>query len=142
MVMFGAPVAQSPEDQAIKAAACAVAMQTAMQDFAQVSDAMGLPRLEIRIGIHQGDAVVGNFGSSQRLDYTCIGPMVNIAARIEGHAPRGGVMVSEAITKHLDPAQVTAAGRFKLRGMQTELPLFLVDDQKTQSAKMEIGTGS
>ena len=53
--------------------------------------------LQMRIGIHHGSAVVGNFGSSQRSDYTAIGPCVNMAARIESASVPGEVFISEAI---------------------------------------------
>ena len=44
----------------------------------------GLPPWHTRFGIHVGDAVLGNVGSSDRIDYTAIGDTVNIASRLEG----------------------------------------------------------
>ena len=43
----------------------------------------GLPEITIGIGIHSGDAVIGNMGSATRFDYTAIGDAVNTAARLE-----------------------------------------------------------
>jgi len=64
------------------------------EDFA----ARGWPRLHTRFGVHSGDAVVGNVGSSDRMAYTAIGSMVNLASRLEGMNKMYGtqILVSEA----------------------------------------------
>ena len=50
----------------------------------QELSAKGLPLISMRVGIHSGEAVVGNMGSDFLFDYTCIGDSVNLAARLEG----------------------------------------------------------
>ncbi len=64
------------------------------QEFA----ARGWPRLHTRFGVHSGDAVVGNVGSSDRMAYTAIGSMVNLASRLEGMNKMYGtqILVSES----------------------------------------------
>ncbi len=59
--------------------------------------ARGWPRLHTRFGVHSGEAVVGNVGSSDRMSYTAIGSMVNIASRLEGMNKMYGttILVSE-----------------------------------------------
>jgi class 3 adenylate cyclase len=50
--------------------------------------------IQLAIGIHTGEAVVGNIGSERRMDYTAIGEMVNIAARLESIARPGQILTT------------------------------------------------
>ena len=51
--------------------------------------------LQVRIGLSSGFCTVGNFGSSDRLDYTAIGSPVNLAARVQSAATPGAILISE-----------------------------------------------
>ena len=73
-------------------AALAVRLGTAIvQDLEEVE---GFP--PVRVGIHTGQALVGNIGSRQRRTYTAIGDTVNVASRLEGLAEAGGVVISDS----------------------------------------------
>jgi adenylate cyclase len=82
MAFWGAPLPQA--DQALRACRAALRQQAALAELNQRFEEMGLPRLGMRIGLHTGEAVVGNLGSEKRFDYTAIGDTVNLASRLEG----------------------------------------------------------
>ncbi|MBW4693925.1 MAG: adenylate/guanylate cyclase domain-containing protein [Lyngbya sp. HA4199-MV5] len=92
-VMFGAPIFR--EDDSERAVACAIAMQSAMADVNRQNQQLGLPAIEMGIGINTGEVVVGNIGSQRRAKYTVIGNHVNLAARIESYTVGGQILVSE-----------------------------------------------
>lgn len=86
MVQFGAPVPY--EDHANRALRSSVGMREAAGDFREwMSERFAdrdLPPFNIGIGVHTGDAIAGNVGSSRRMEYTVIGDTVNLASRLEG----------------------------------------------------------
>lgn len=81
MALFGAPI-RNPDDPQ-HAIATALAMVKALPALNEVFSAQGWPPLEIGIGVHTGNVVAGNIGSSSRLNYTVLGDNVNLASRLE-----------------------------------------------------------
>ncbi|MGH8058566.1 MAG: adenylate/guanylate cyclase domain-containing protein [Candidatus Entotheonellia bacterium] len=82
MAVYGAPL--DAPDHAYRACDTALQMLTALRGLQQRWEKGGLPRIDIRIGIHSGSMVVGNMGSELRFDYTVMGDGVNLASRLEG----------------------------------------------------------
>ncbi|MBU4233082.1 MAG: adenylate/guanylate cyclase domain-containing protein [Desulfobacterales bacterium] len=82
MAFWGAPLDQP--DQAPRACRAALRQQAALQELNRGFAGLNLPPLSMRIGLHTGDAIVGNLGSAKRFDYTVIGDTVNLASRLEG----------------------------------------------------------
>jgi adenylate cyclase len=100
-VLFGAPVWR--EDDAQRAVACAVAMQLAMTSVNEQNKEEDLPDLELGIGIHTGQVVVGNIGSLERMKYGVVGSHVNLTSRIQSCTTGGQILVSEATRREVGP---------------------------------------
>lgn len=81
----------APEN-AIRAA---IEMQEATEQIMKQRKKINLEYFEIGIGINTGKAIIGNIGSSNRLDYTVIGDCVNVAARLEQMAKGGEIIIGE-----------------------------------------------
>ena len=99
LAVFGAPIAA--EDTAERAVACALGMQLAMDEVNATLRAQGLPALEMGIGVHTGEVVVGNIGSRKRAKYGVVGSHVNLTSRIETYTVGGQVLISETTAGEL-----------------------------------------
>jgi class 3 adenylate cyclase/CHASE2 domain-containing sensor protein len=99
MAIFGAPARR--EDHAERACLAALDMLDRLAEVNRGRVARGLDELRIGIGIHTGNAVVGNVGSPPfRVDFTAIGDTVNLAARIESMTKElGAVVVASESTR-------------------------------------------
>ena len=97
MIFFGDPKTQGDVEDAKNCVDMAIEMQmriNALQPYIRKQFSFPVD-LKIRIGINTGFCNVGNFGSTNRLDYTAIGRAINVASRLESEAESGEVLVSE-----------------------------------------------
>lgn len=99
LVLFNAPLDQ-PE-HTLRAAETAWAIQAGLRNHPS--------GLSVGIGIHRGEAVVGQVGTPERMEYTAVGSTVNLASRLCGLAQGGQVVVSAEVA-----AALAADGRFEL----------------------------
>jgi adenylate cyclase len=102
LAIFGAPL--SRENHARDAVEASLAMIESLK-----SDPLfigGAGRIAIRIGLHSGEAIVGNIGSPQRFNYTVMGDAVNVASRLEGVGKHYGIpiVVSEQVREKVGDA--------------------------------------
>jgi adenylate cyclase len=84
MAFWNAPLDDA--DHAKHAVKTALEMLDDLQAFNDSIAAEGVPPFGMGLGINTGNVVVGNMGSSQRFDYTCLGDSVNLASRLEGQS--------------------------------------------------------
>ena len=122
VVIFGAP--RENPTSARDAVACAVAMQRRMLHVNEWNRNMGFPELAMGIGIHSGEAIVGNIGSDTRTKYDMIGRDVNLASRIEGCTKGGQILIStETLEAAGDLVITNPAGeqRVLLKGIHEEI---------------------
>ncbi|MDP3712377.1 MAG: adenylate/guanylate cyclase domain-containing protein [Mycobacteriales bacterium] len=111
LVIFGAPTVMTAEEHAWNAAQAAFAMRSQMPRLVEALSAeVGPLELQVRIGVNTGSCAVGVFGSDTHRVYTAIGMPTNLAARLEGAAAPGEVLVSPR-TLELLTGRVTGTSR-------------------------------
>jgi PAS domain S-box-containing protein len=121
MALFNVPLQQP--DHAWRAASAALTLQREVAKFA-----MQLPeseRLNFRVGLHTGEAVVGNIGAHDLMNYTAIGDTVNIAKRLQENAESGGILMTQS-TYNLIRDRVIALPHENLlvKGRSTPIEVF------------------
>jgi class 3 adenylate cyclase len=80
-----------------------------------------------RVGINTGPATVGVIGGERTRGYSVVGDTVNLASRLEGLAPPGGVVVSTATLRDLEGARVSALGTATVKGRATPVEVWRLD---------------
>ncbi len=111
---------------------CKRALAAARQAQANVVELSrsAMPGLRFGLALHVGDVLYGNIGSGSRLDFTCIGPAVNFAARIEKLAGQLGreILASGEFARHCR-GEFTPLGEFTLPGFSAAQQVFGLEDE-------------
>ncbi len=115
MVFFGDPETKGEEKDAINCVNMAKEMVLAAKKL----------DVGIRIGINTGFCTVGNFGSESRMDYTIIGPPVNLSARLESNSEHNRIQISDT-TYHLvkDKIDCELRGSIRVKGIDRDIETY------------------
>lgn len=125
MAFFNAPL--SVANHAMRAASVALKMQHRLTDLNLLFEEKYGQQLVIGIGLHTGDAVVGNLGAEKRFDYTAIGDTVNLGARLESATKQYAtpILISEDTRKELGDSFICRAiDRIQVKGKTVAVKVF------------------
>ncbi|GEM_PF-1687639 len=138
---FGAP--QKNDDPVYAAVSAALQMKARISDLKAAWREYGMKDLRVGIGIHYGEAIVGNIGSLKKMDYTAIGDNTNLASRLEGLTKEWHetILISGAAHERVrDRVIARSLGSAAIKG-HSEVKLFAVDRFK-DAGTGEKGEGS
>lgn len=128
MIVFGAPNSGGRQADALACVQMALAMQQSLRILRQQwRHCSWVNDLDMRVGIHSGECVVGNFGSSMRMEYTVIGSVVNLASRLEAQCEPGRVLLSKD-TRALVGGHICTEprGQAQVKGLDQPVEVFNV----------------
>jgi adenylate cyclase len=137
MAFWNAPI--DNESHAKDAVRTAMSMLDDLDRFNEEIAKEGVPAFGMGLGINTGSVVVGNMGSSQRFDYTCLGDSVNLASRLEGQSkPYGVRLVLGPITarKVCDEFNVVELDLIAVKGKTEPVSIYTVVKKEDYAAKM------
>ena len=123
MALFGAPIAH--EDHAVRACYAALAMQEAVQRYAEeVWRTQGLT-VQIRVGLNAGEVVVRAIGNDLHMDYSAIGQTTHLAARMEQLATPGSILLPAMTLRLVEGlVRVHALGPVPVKGLAAPVEVF------------------
>jgi len=122
MAFFNAP--QPQDDHVRRALDAAVALREAVAAW---NNRQGQPGLTFGIGVHTGEAVVGNIGAARAMNYTVIGDAVNVAKRLQEYAAPGQILITDRVLAALgDSVRAHSLGMVQAKGRQQPVAVYAV----------------
>jgi adenylate cyclase len=130
LAIFPIDTGAGAEAACVRALAAATQARAAMTGINAERSATRQPAINFGIALHLGDVMYGNIGGESRLDFTVIGPAVNLVARIQGLCGDLGraLLVSEAFAQSSE-SPFEAVGAFSLKGFGATQPVFAPRDR-------------
>lgn len=129
LIVFGAPVERDTVEAARAAVDCGLAMLAEAERINLDWKASERPEIKIGVGIHSGKATCGVVGAEERLEYTVIGDVVNLASRLEGKTKDFSVplLVSDATLKLIGDGYATEnLGEISVKGKAQPVRVYTV----------------
>src|SRR6516165_2631534 len=123
------PVTGAPGEACEAALRAVAAARAGMSHLDAARQAQGLPPLRFGAALHLGEILWGNIGAADRLDFTAIGPAVNLVSRLEGLCrPLGrSILISGALAA-ATTTPLVALGEHRLRGIAAPCAVFTLPD--------------
>src|SRR5712692_2389152 len=123
--LFGAPAAH--EDHPQRALYAALRMQEALREHAEQLAAQGKPAPQARVGVNTGEVVMRTVETGGRVEYTPVGHVTNLAARLQGVAPAGGIVISEDTRRLVEGYfELRTLGATQLKGVSDRINVYEV----------------
>jgi class 3 adenylate cyclase len=126
MAFYGAPLAAA--DDAQRAVETAREMMRVFRALGQ-QGGLDLRGLSLSVGLHSGEAIVGNIGSERVMDYTVVGDTVNVAKRLQELADGGQLLLSEATYRLVKGVRARRQPPLQLMGRQEPITAYAIDDK-------------
>jgi class 3 adenylate cyclase/CHASE2 domain-containing sensor protein len=122
--LWNAPVQQPDHRERI--VKCAMAVSAYAEAFYKAQQAQGVPFGHTRIGLHCGEATIGNFGAPDKLSYTAIGDAVNLSARLEGVNKYFGtrICVSDTIASKVEGVTFRSVANVIVKGKSLPIAIY------------------
>lgn len=135
MCIFGAPFSQP--DDALRAVQCAIDMRRGFRRLVERGElGEGDLPLDVHIGVNTGPVVAGTVGSSLRMEYTALGDTVNLAARLEGVAKPGQIVIGPRTAALVNEAvELRSLGEVAIKGKREAIEVFEVLDEELEAAE-------
>lgn len=125
VAVFGAPLPSKKAEE--DAVSCAVWMQKVMEQVNSFNVRNGYPILQMGVGVHRGEVIIGNIGSQKKLKYDIIGKHVNLTSRIESYSVGGEILISHSVLEHIHkPIKITQEKEIWPKGMKERVKIYQI----------------
>ena len=137
MALFGAPIAH--EDHARRAVLAALELRRRIDAWNRAEAEQRDARVSLRMGMNTGTVVVGAIGDNLRMDYTAVGDTTNVAARLEGQATPGQIVISQTTHRLVEGyCRMRSLGPLALKGKENPTPAWELLDASGAVNRLDV----